>query len=182
MVILQFMASNCRENDARNHGRRGLEVLKGRALSASRTKSREFAEIECEAGRGKDGGCAEKDCENNEAKMCDISFKLTSNGGRGGQQSKAGAQGASLLKELQFKKVAKNIDSVGNPKAFDISVVESSMEKPKESDISFKPASSGGCGGENCKAEDEADCGANPGIFCETYVCLGSASRITLRL
>ena len=92
------MASNSGGQDVRNQGRRGHEVLNGRALSASHIKpSEKFAEKEKSGGRCKDGGCAEKDCENNKAKKCDIFFKPTSYGGCEGQ------------KDLQTEKVAEKL-------------------------------------------------------------------------
>ena len=120
----------------RNRGPRGH----GKALDDSQPKPSTDEKAQDGAGR-------RADFENSmvKPKVSNIFFKPTSNGGRGGQQGKAGAEGTSLLKELQVKKVD----------TCDTSVVENSMEKPKESEFSFKPASSGGP--KDLKVEEEAE-------------------------
>ena len=135
------MASKSRQHDERNRGRRGL----GKAFDASRPKTSADQKVQDGAGRGSNGGRADLENSKEKPKVRNISFKPTSNGGRGGQQGKAGAEGTSLLKELQVKKVD----------TCDTSVVENSMEKPKESEFSFKPASSGGP--KDLKVEEEAE-------------------------
>ena len=67
------MTSKSGGHNVRNLGHQDHEALKGRALSASRSKSKKLADRESQNG----GGCAEKDCEINR----ENSFKTTSNGG-----------------------------------------------------------------------------------------------------
>ena len=144
MVILQFMASNSGAHNVRNQGRRGHEVLKGRALSASHIKpSEKFAEKEKSAGRCKDGGFAEKDCENNKAKKCDMSFKPTSYGGCEGQkdlQTEKVAEKLALLDDCRPKLLEKVADADQNNNNFGIeNILESGA------DFSVKTTSYGDC-------------------------------------
>ena len=99
------MVSKSRIHGERNRGRRGL----GKAFDASRPKTLADQKVQDGAGRGSNGGRADFENSKKKPKVSNISFKPTSNGGRGGQQGKAGAQGASLLKELQVKRLAKKL-------------------------------------------------------------------------
>ena len=152
------MSSKSGGHDARIQGRQGPEVLKGRALSASHTKPKKLADREHEAaGCSKDGGCAEKFRENNDGfftEQREISFKPTSNGGRGG------------LKVLQTEKVAEKLALLSNTcqklsEKFANQKFQNRLEKENFCETSSKTTSIGGQGEDKNNREDGAGRGCS---------------------
>ena len=91
------MASTARGHDPKNPSKDMAPGASHDAVERLSEKSDEKVR-ENGAGRCSNGGGAEFVNSKEKSKVCDISFKPTSNGGLGGQN-------ASLLKDLQVKKV-----------------------------------------------------------------------------
>ena len=100
-------------------------------------------ELGARACCGKDGDGAEKDCENNKAKKCDMSFKPTSYGGCEGQkdlQTEKVAEKLALLDDCRPKLLEKVADADQNNNNFGIeNILESGA------DFSVKTTSYGDC-------------------------------------
>ena len=92
------MDSKSGGHDPRIRGRGGH----GKSFDASRPNlSSEEKFLQTSVGAGSGAGAEEK------AKLCNISFKPTSNGGRGGQ---AGLPGACLFKQTLEKSLTRNLE------------------------------------------------------------------------
>ena len=136
---LAFMASKSGGREARNRGHRGHKVLKGRAFDASHIKQTEnFADYRVVS--------AGADSKNSDVKVSEISFKPTSNGGRGGRK---GLPADSLLKQLLEKRLAKRIADQNE------SNVADENNNGGMRDISFKLTSHGGLGGQKDSQEEK---------------------------
>ena len=135
------------KSEARIQGRRGQEILKGRALSASHISLLEkFAD---QNHRENGAGRAEKDCEIDK-KACDMSFKPTSNGGSGGQKDLQVEKVAEKLALLCPKYDEKVKDRAGRGKngGAGADFENSNVIQPSQElcEISLKTTSNGDCG------------------------------------
>ena len=133
------MTSKSGGQDVRNRGRRGY----GKAFDASCPNS-------SEKNAEKFAVLYSQNSVVVNPNKCDFSFETTSNGGRGGQAGKGrtDAHGASLLKQLQVKRVAEKLADQNNREVGAGRCKEDDKIDKSVFDISFKPTSNGGCGGQ----------------------------------
>ena len=120
------MTSKSGGHAVRNRGHRGY----GKAFDASRPNSTEKIAEKFAVRYSQNSVVINP-------KKCDFSFETTSFGGHGGQagKGKTDAHGASLLKQLQVKRVAEKLADQNDR--------EVGAGRCKENDISFKPTSNG---------------------------------------
>ena len=149
---LAIMASKSGGHEIRNRGRRGY----GKAFDASRPNStaEKFAVL------------YSQNSVVIKPNKCDFSFEttknleMTSNRGHGGQagEGEIDALGASLLKQLQVKRLAEKLADQNNREVGAGRCKDSSQSKEDDksvSDISFKPTSNGSCGGQKDLQEEK---------------------------